>query len=69
MQIYLFSRNLNTKIVFCLLKSYLWGHLELTPTKLMLYEAIAKGLNLDVFSLIKAKKRALKKSELLVFKK
>jgi|GEM_PF-5704301 hypothetical protein len=35
----------------------------------MLYEAIAKGLNLDVFSLIKAKKRALKKSELLVFKK
>jgi hypothetical protein len=36
----------------------------------MLCKAIAKGLNLDVFSLIKAKKkRALKISELLVFKK
>jgi len=60
-QIYLFSRNLNTKIVFCLLKSYLGAHLELTPTKLMLYKAIAKGLNLDVFSLIKAKKKSSEK--------
>ena len=34
------------------------AHLELTPTKLMLCKAIAKGLNLDTFSLKKAKKKS-----------
>ena len=35
------------------------AHLELTPTKSMLCKPIAKGLNLDTFSLKKAKKKEL----------
>ena len=35
------------------------AHLELTPTKSMLRKPIAKCLNLDTFSLKKAKKKEL----------